>query len=81
MIQIFEGFGVAYPSSIRDLSWKMLFCTVQLTGEVDRLLLKSICRMMVKFENINTNVNHKTVLSFLKSDTVISTSDYHCRLD
>lgn len=31
---------------------------------------------MVEFGNVNTNVNHE-----VKSDTVISTSDYHRRLD
>ena len=36
---------------------------------------------MVKFGNVNTNVNHEAVPPFLKSDTVISTSDYHRRLD
>ena len=37
---------------------------------------------MVKYGNINAYVNHHEVVPpFLKSDTVISTSDYHCRLD
>ena len=36
---------------------------------------------MVKFGNINAYVNQEVMFSLLKSDTVISTSDYHRRLD
>ena len=36
---------------------------------------------MVEFGNINAYENHEVVPPFLKSDTVISTSDYHRRLD
>ena len=36
---------------------------------------------MVEFGNINAYVKHEVVPPFLKSDTVISTSDYHRRLD
>lgn len=37
---------------------------------------------MVKFDNINAYINHHgDVLSVLKFDTVISTSDYNRRLD
>lgn len=36
---------------------------------------------MVEFGNINAYINHEVVAPFLKSDTVISTSDYHRRLD
>lgn len=31
--------------------------------------------------NVNAYINHEVVPPFLKSDTVISTSDYHSRLD
>ena len=36
---------------------------------------------MVEFGNINTNKNHENQPPGKKSNTVISTSDYHCRLD
>ena len=36
---------------------------------------------MIEFGNVNVYINYEVVPSFLKSDTVISTSDYHCRLD
>ena len=36
---------------------------------------------MFKFGNVNTNVNHEAVPPFLKSDTVIFTSDYHRKRD
>ena len=36
---------------------------------------------MVEFGNVNACVNYEVVSPFLKTDTVISTSDYHRRLD
>lgn len=36
---------------------------------------------MVELGNINACVNHEVVPPFLKYDTMISTSDYHRRLD
>mgnify|MGYP006956718679 FL=1 len=35
---------------------------------------------MVKFGNINANIDHEVVPPYLKSDTVISTNLYHRRL-
>ena len=35
---------------------------------------------MVKFGNINANIDHEVVPPFPKSDTVISTNLYHRRL-
>lgn len=32
---------------------------------------------MIEFGNVNAYVNHEVAPPFLKSDTVISTSDYH----
>ena len=36
---------------------------------------------MVEFGDININVNHEAVPPFLKSDTMIFTSDYHRRIE
>lgn len=38
-------------------------------------------REMFEFGNNNAYVNHEDVSLFPKSDTVIFTSNYHCRLD